>query len=136
MVIFTNGVFELIKAHALKDKPKESCGILAGAPTEKTTVTDATPCTNVDSNPFAAYTIDPTELLRAIDEIEGKGELKHLGFYHSHPFSSPIPSMVDQKRATWDGFLYAIYSVEEDEIRCWRWIEDEGEFVKEKVRIL
>jgi proteasome lid subunit RPN8/RPN11 len=132
----TQGTLEKIKVHSVKERPKEACGILVGPPGGKTDVTDVISCTNVDENPYSAYTIHPEELLKAIDKIESDKGLKLLGFYHSHPFSSPHPSMVDQKRATWDRFIYAIYSVEKDKIHCWRWHEAEGEFVEEKVKIL
>ncbi|RMF89337.1 MAG: M67 family peptidase [Methanobacteriota archaeon] len=135
MICFTEKALRDIKNHGYREAPKEACGILAGAPGTKA-VSRIFPCANVDDNPLSAYTIEPEELLRRITEIEDSHELELIGFYHSHPFSAPMPSTVDVERATWDGFCYAIYSLTEDEVRCWRWNEAEGRFTEEDVRIM
>ncbi|MFQ5800738.1 MAG: Mov34/MPN/PAD-1 family protein, partial [Candidatus Hydrothermarchaeales archaeon] len=126
-----------IKEHALLEAPKEACGVLAGSRKEERTVTKVFSCTNVDKNPLSAYTIGSKEFLETVREIEeNHGDLELLGFYHSHPHGDTRPSLIDLERATWDGFFYAIYSILEDELRCWKWSEDLGKFIEEEVLIV
>ena len=135
MVSFTKKAFESIKGHALHEAPKEACGVLAGAQKK---VTEVFPCTNVDKNPYSAYTVDPQELLKIMDEIEkdSSKSLEIIGFYHSHPFTGSRPSAVDISRAAWDEYLYAIYSIPEDMLRCWRWSEEQKRFFQETIKFL
>jgi proteasome lid subunit RPN8/RPN11 len=135
MLTLTKAGLKNIREHALIEAPKEACGILAGPRNQK--ITEVFRCTNTDENPLTAYTIDPKELLETINEIERSPKnLKPLGFYHSHPFSSSSPSAIDVGRATWDGFFYLIYSIPKDEIKVWKWMEDQERFVAEELKIL
>ncbi len=126
-VRFTQDAFEQIKSHSLKERPREACGILTG-PENSRQISVVVACANMDSNPRAAYTIDPTELLRVIDEIDLTPGVRLAGFYHSHPFSAASPSKVDRNRAAWDGFIYVIYSVPEDELKCYLWDDEAKSF--------
>jgi proteasome lid subunit RPN8/RPN11 len=122
-----------IRRHSRSVAPKEACGILSG-PVDKNRVTEVFRCKNVDENPLTAYTIEPRELIDVINTIENSSrDLMHIGFYHSHPFSSPLPSVVDERKATWDKFIYAIYSAPQDKIGCWRWSDDKQRFIEEDV---
>jgi proteasome lid subunit RPN8/RPN11 len=135
MIVLTKLAFKMIQEHSLQESPREACGILAGTTVENPRITNVFCCSNVDENPNEAYTISPNELLKVIDEIEGgKNGLEFMGFYHSHPFSSPTPSSVDARQANWDGFVYLIFSVPKDKLRCWRWREKSG-FMEEEVVI-
>jgi proteasome lid subunit RPN8/RPN11 len=136
MIAMSEAVFKKIKGHSLQESPKEACGILSGNTSENPRITRVFCCSNVDKNPYVAYTINPDELLKAIDEIEGdKKGPELMGFYHSHPFSSPNPSLVDMSRATWERFIYAIFSISEDRLKCWKWMGEPGGFIEEGVEI-
>ena len=125
MLAFDRVAMEVIKQHSNDEVPNEACGILAGKQLgNEKAVTDVVKCSNVDVSPKNAYTIDSAELLKTIIELESSQSIEHIGFYHSHPFSSPNPSMVDLNRATWDGFIYAIYSVPENRFLCFQWLEE------------
>lgn len=132
MALFNSATLAAIKRHSLNVKPTEACGILAGT-LNPNVVSKVVACENVDSNPHAAYTIDPTELLNALTELDISPDTRHIGFYHSHPFSSAAPSNIDVARATWDSFLYAIYSVRDDRLKCYIWCEEENRFKAVKV---
>lgn len=135
LVLKTDSMKKIIE-HSQSESPREACGVLAGFSLLNYEVTEVFCCINVDKNPFSAYTIAPTDLLDAINRIEEDREgLELIGFYHSHPYSGPLPSSVDKERATWDGFRYTIYSIPQDVLQCWRWIKDRGEFIKEEVLI-
>jgi proteasome lid subunit RPN8/RPN11 len=135
MLKITKHAFKTIKGHAKSQSPKEACGILGGQKT-RGRITHVFKSTNTDESPFYAYTIDPRELLAIIKEIEKLEDLDHLGFYHSHPLSSPIPSSIDMDRATWDGFFYLIYSIPLDSVGCWIWNEGMGCFVEEEIMVV
>jgi proteasome lid subunit RPN8/RPN11 len=135
MFEITKHAFNTIKNHAKTQSPKEACGVLGGQKT-RDRITHVFKSTNTDESPFYAYTIDPRELLAIIKKIEDLKDLDHLGFYHSHPFSNPHPSSIDMDRATWDGFIYLIFSIPHDSVGCWSWNEIMGRFVEEEIIIV
>ena len=126
-VTFTQDAFEQIKSHSLKERPIEACGVLTG-PEKSRQISAGVTCANMDENPRAAYTIDPKELLQVIDEIDATQGIRLAGFYHSHPFSEASPSNVDRDRAAWDRFIYAIYSIPLDLLKCYLWDDEENCF--------
>lgn len=129
--MLTKGVVDKLVDHALREAPKEACGVLGGV---ENRVTDVWACRNVSSFPETCYEIAPEDLLRALEEIKAKG-LEVLGFYHSHPVGLSRPSGIDEKRATWPGYSYVIVSLSKPPaITSWKWIDGEGRFVKEKVK--
>jgi len=133
MLSITLEALQKIRLHAIEEAPREACGILAGR--HKREISKVLKCENVDGNPYIAYTIAPSQLLAIIDEIESEGsEVELVGFYHTHPFSSAHPSLVDVERAAWEGFVYAIYSIPDHELACWRWFEGEG-FAREGLKV-
>lgn len=136
MIWISKPAYNMIVDHARSERPNEACGIMAGAKNERT-ITRVFRCINVDEHPGNAYTIDPTELLKVTREIETtKSDLELIGFYHSHPYSSPEPSSIDRERAAWGGFLYLIYSIPAKDLGCWRWMEKSKSFAIEEVKIL
>ncbi len=126
--------FKAIANHAKRVSPLEACGVLGGLMKEEPRVISTSPCDNIDEKPHVSYTIESRELLKIIDEIE-RGGLEVVGFYHSHPLSSPVPSIIDMERATWDGFYYLIYSVQSEKARAWKWVEEGQKFIEEMIRI-
>lgn len=121
---------EKLRKHALRESPKEACGVLAG---KEGIVSEVYECNNVSEYPETTYEIAPEDLLKAIEDIESKG-LEVLGFYHSHPMGLSRPSLIDEGRAIWPGYSYVIVSLSgEPSISAWRWNEDEGKFEEEAV---
>ncbi len=134
MVVIQKKIVEIMKKHSISEAPEEACGVLAGI---NDVVTDIFECKNVDSNPNSAYTIDPKELIGIMEKVEKSSRgLEILGFYHSHPFSGLRPSTVDVARASWEGVIYAIYSIPEDDLGFWRWRGKSSGFIEEEVVIL
>ena len=72
--MLSNSTKETIKKHALKETPKECCGVLIEG--EGNIV--AFPCRNVSEKPEKHFSILPTDYLKA----SNKGRVK--GIYHSH----------------------------------------------------
>jgi proteasome lid subunit RPN8/RPN11 len=99
-----------ISSHSNESSPIEACGVLIGTVAgDVRTVTEVWPAKNQLSSE-SSYEIDPDTLFRAFSYSERNG-LEVIGFYHSHPFSSPNASDVDKARANYPGLSYVIYSI-------------------------
>jgi len=72
--MLSNSIKETIKKHALKEMPKECCGVLVEGEGEVV----AFPCRNVSEKPEKHFSILPTDYLKASNE----GRVKAI--YHSH----------------------------------------------------
>ena len=82
------------------------------------------------------FTIAPELLLRAHKRVAGS-PFDVVGYYHSHPDGSAIPSERDRE-AAWPGVSYLIVGVEAGSdmvFRSWRLSEDRARFREETVGI-
>lgn len=115
-MVCTQECLSEIEAHAVRDCPRECCGVLfghrTGGESDGPEVLRALPCRNVAERPETSYRIDPAELIAAQREARGLG-LEIIGFYHSHPGHPAEPSARDLEEAEWDGCSYLVISVEE-----------------------
>jgi proteasome lid subunit RPN8/RPN11 len=121
-------VYDRMVAHAMKERPNECCGLLAGTGDRITTLYAIE---NVASNDprIAAlsipedrqfrYMMDPAGQLAAIKEIRRLG-LTLMGIYHSHPHSEAFPSETDVRLAFYSDVFYFIISLakETQEVRA------------------
>jgi len=147
---FATEAYEEILAHAREGAPEEICGVLGGERDERPTgggaahagnskhegghgeddhspdrdavnrVRSAHRAENVARSPRRTYLIDPEEQLEIMEAIEDRGQ-DVVGFYHSHPVGPPRPSPVDETRATWVGYSYAICLPRIPFVGSWRW---------------
>jgi len=111
-------IHEQMVAHALRDRPNECCGLLAGT---DGTIVQAFPLVNALASP-TAYSAEPRSLLQAVKAARTAG-LDVLGFYHSHPTSAPIPSRTDLEQNWWGGdVVFFIISLADPTpaVRAWR----------------
>ena len=101
-------VLDAIAAHAVRDSPRECCGLLLGTSQE---IAEAVAVSNVAAEPLRTYEIAPLEHLaqiRRCRELTRSGlEIGVVGAYHSHPRSAPVPSPTDLAQA-FEEFLYVI----------------------------
>jgi [CysO sulfur-carrier protein]-S-L-cysteine hydrolase len=128
---------EELLAHAREDAPNECCGLVGGEAGELTTYYRVR---NAEASPLR-YMLDPTEQLRATNEMEEKGE-ELAAIFHSHTGSPAYPSQTDINLALMDrredgevvgkvplfpGAVYLIASLAEGEepLRGFR-IEEDG----------
>lgn len=93
-------------AHAQEEAPNECCGILAGPPGQ---IAALYRTANASASPVR-YSIEPREILRITQEVEGK-DWEMLAFYHSHTHTQAYPSATDIKLAFWPDSLYLILSL-------------------------
>src|SRR5512145_1642458 len=89
-----SGIVDAMVRQAVKERPVEACGILAG---RAGVVEDAIAMTNVDHS-SEHFMMDPKEQFAVAKEIRGRG-LTMLAVYHSHPQSPARPSQEDIRLA-------------------------------------
>jgi len=116
-VIVHPRVLDAVIDHARDDAPAECCGVLLGTPRA---VTDAKRAHNLASDPNR-FLIDPKNHIDA-RRAARKAGLDVVGFYHSHPRSTPVPSATDLSEATYEDHLYLIVGLAGDEpdVRLYR----------------
>jgi proteasome lid subunit RPN8/RPN11 len=106
-----------LRAEAERARPAECCGVLAGAG-DRVAAVYAVP--NAAEDRLVRYEMDPAELWAARRRARDEG-LEVLGFYHSHPRTSPVPSSHDLARAYYPDAVYAIVGLEPGfEVRAFR----------------
>ncbi len=136
-VVFPRRVIADIEAHAKETYPEECCGFLIGTESgEGRVVTEGRRAKNVHPEMRnARYTIDPRDVLKL--DREFPGDVRPIGFYHSHPDHPPEPSAHDLERA-WRYYVYAILQVQRREpfkFGAWRLDEDAKAFQSVSIRV-
>jgi proteasome lid subunit RPN8/RPN11 len=117
---------DAIVAHADAARPDECCGILVGAPDR---IDAAVAARNIAEQPSRRYLLDPQDHFDALRDARRRG-LRVLGFYHSHPHSTPQPSETDRIEAAYPDHLYLIvgFAAGAPEIRLFKLVG--GNFVE------
>jgi proteasome lid subunit RPN8/RPN11 len=100
----------------------EICGALVG---NHSTVEEVWPLANQSSNHRSSFLIPAEEVLRVEREAAVRG-FDLIGFYHSHPDGTAVPSQIDLLQAV-SGYLYLIVAGDR-EIRAWRLRADRSGF--------
>lgn len=131
--------YDAIRARAAIEAPRECCGILAGVLTpERAIVREVHAVANVSEGaPTTRFLLDPRAHLRLQRECRERG-LTIVGFYHSHPAGSAVPSASDLELA-WPRVSYVIVSLRgghPHELRSWRLDEESGQFREEPVEVI
>ena len=106
--------FDKMVEHALKERPDEACGLIAGKENEdgSRNIEEVYLLTNIDHT-NEHFSIDPKEQLKAIKDIRSKN-LKPLGNWHSHPETPSRPSEEDKRLANDSKASYLILSLMEE----------------------
>ena len=101
-------------AHALKERPDEACGLIAGEDREDGVreIRKVYLLTNTDHT-NEHFSIDPKEQLQAIKDMRASG-LKPLGNWHSHPETPSRPSEEDKRLANDSRASYLILSLADE----------------------
>ena len=105
--------------HAMRDAPRECCGIIAGR--------GGVPTRLYETHNVAAgnrlYEIDPAQLIDLeFRELPAQGS-EIVAIYHSHPASPAYPSATDIELAFWPDAVFLICSLanrEQPEVRGFR----------------
>ncbi len=100
-----------IAAHAEDSYPLECCGFLLGRAADELKVVEQIRRAENrrQDSPRNRFEIEPGDFLEAESEGRARG-FEVLGFYHSHPDASPLPSDYDREHA-WPWYTYLIVPV-------------------------
>ena len=137
MIEIEHSIINAIKAHAEQDYPHECGGMLIGKfDAGKKHVVEAFPLQNAREIEARhdRILILPTEVLRAERYARERG-LEVVGYYHSHPDDSAVPSKYDLDHAlpVWS---YVIVSVRDGiaaDVRSWEMESDRTRFIEEEI---
>lgn len=113
MIKIKKEVIQYIKEHGINDKPIEACGYLAG---KNNTILKAIKMKNVDNSP-EHFSFDIKEQFKVLKEVRKEG-LELIGIYHTHPNSPARMSEEDIRLANDLNFIYLIYSIKDDDFKC------------------
>ncbi len=97
MLIIPRSILNKMIDHVKAHYPREVCGVMIGySEGTKIFVRAAIPLSNLSLSQNRFW-FDEREWMKIIIEFSKKG-LDYIGIYHSHPDSSPLPSMNDLER--------------------------------------
>ncbi|HEX6293291.1 MAG TPA: M67 family metallopeptidase [Herpetosiphonaceae bacterium] len=102
-------LFDLAAADA------EVCGVLLGRRAPHIALTMIVAGHNVHPTPRQHFLLDAPTLLKGDARARAAGD-ELIGFYHSHPNGSAVPSPHDRRDA-WPGYVYLIVAVERGQPR-------------------
>ena len=98
-------------AEAQTAAPDEACGLLVGwRESDRVSATRTVQCENMAprGTRTTRFSIDPRRLIEEERAIRGSKE-EVVGFYHSHPASDPVPSLLDRTyMALWPEAVWVI----------------------------
>jgi proteasome lid subunit RPN8/RPN11 len=109
---------EQMIAHALREAPRECCGIFAGVGTEVTAIYELR---NAARSGETRYDADRMDLLAAVRSMRAL-RTEMLAIYHSHPRDAAIPSQTDLRENYYGAMPRIIVSLlgETPDVRIWR----------------
>ena len=99
---------------ALRQRPREACGLVAGENTEDGAVIRRVYCLRHCDESAEHFSLDPAEQLAVVKDMRSRGLLP-LGNWHSHPETPSRPSAEDIRLAYDSRAIYLILSLTEDE---------------------
>ncbi len=107
----------ILRQHAKKCEPNESCAILLGSDKAGTfSISDVIITENADRSP-STFSISGQDLIRAYGESERRG--LEVAIFHSHPASAPYPSSTDRRYMEVNPVPWLIYSNVSGEMRAY-----------------
>ncbi len=132
-VLLPRFVHEELAREAQRALPGECCGALLGrVRADGLVVQRALPLPNQATSP-RGYLVGP-ESVRAAEEAAARAELELVGFYHSHPETTAVPSPADLE-AGWPWYVYLVVAAGTGEARAWTLAEDRSAFGERPVAI-
>lgn len=138
MIDIKKNHIDQIKEHAQKDYPYECCGILLGKfENGEKTVTQVLEILNEkeDENKHNRYLIPSSKILET-ELYAIKNGLDIVGFYHSHPDHSAIPSAYDVEHAlpVYSYLIVSVYDAKAVDFTISVLSQDRAKFEKELIK--
>lgn len=141
MINISSELIEKINTDAEKEYPFECCGILFGNVENKKnkSIIEIMPLPNSRelSNKHNRFLITPDDIMKS-ELYARKNKMDVLGFYHSHPDHSAMPSDYDLTHA-WPFYSYIIVSVilnKTHVFKSWELKHDRSKFDEEEINII
>lgn len=107
MLMLSGEAWDAVRTHARLVGASEACGLLLGVRAgPRARVVAARPARNLAADPARGYLLDPGDWLAASRAAE-LARLDLVGYYHSHPDGSGVPSAADLAGA-WPDHYYLI----------------------------
>lgn len=122
---------EEIAQHALKEHPREVCGIIGGTGATALMVVSVK---NAANDPLHEYCFDERDYILAMRVIR-KYNYSLLGFYHSHPNGDPVPSSTDIAQATYPHTPYLIVGLKNRKPQFAAWKMNYGQVARVELHI-
>lgn len=138
MIDIKKNHIDQIKEHAQKDYPYECCGILLGKfENGEKTVTQVLEISNEkeEENRHNRYLIPSSKILET-ELYAIKNGLDIVGFYHSHPDHSAIPSAYDVEHAlpVYSYLIVSVYDAKAVDFTISVLTPDRAKFEKELIK--
>lgn len=132
-VSIDGSILSVIQDHARTTYPEECCGALIGvADAGRHRVLDAIALENeAPTGREHAFVISAQQSL-ACSRLAAKLGLDVVGFYHSHPDHSPVPSQRDRELG-WPSYCFVITGIDRDGVaatRAWQLHNDGSHFTE------
>ena len=105
---------KILREHAIKEQPNESCAILFGKDNQ---ILEICITKNIEESP-TTFTISSEQLIEAYEMAETK-DMEIVGIFHSHPTSDAYPSNTDKKFMLSNPVTWIIYSCIKNEFRAY-----------------
>jgi proteasome lid subunit RPN8/RPN11 len=137
MIEVNQAAIEAVIAHTERDYPHECGGMLIGVfGAEKKHVVEAFPLENAreEEARHDRILILPKDVLRAERYARERG-LEVVGYYHSHPDDSAVPSQYDLEHAlpVWSYIIVSVRNGKAADLRSWEMENDRSRFVEEEI---
>ena len=134
MLTISRDLYDKIVAHARRDHPDESCGVVAG-PAGSDTPVRFVPMINAERSP-TFYRFDSGEQFKVWKEMDDRDE-EPVVIYHSHTATEAYPSRTDIALAGEPNAHYVLVSTRDEqnaEFRSYRIVD--GQVTEEPVDIV
>ncbi len=137
MIELNQQSIEALTAHAERDYPHECGGMLIGEfDSNKKTVVETFPLENAreEEARHDRILILPTDVLKA-ERYAREKKLDIVGYYHSHPDDTAVPSQYDLDHAlpVWSYVIASVIEGNVADIRSWEMENDRSKFNEEQV---
>lgn len=117
-ILLNHAQKSLLKSHAIKSEPDESCALLFGIHDKHTARVQEIFFTKNADKSKVSFSVSVKDLINSYSMAEEKN-MQLVGIFHSHPDSEPIPSQTDRKFMRVNPVVWVIYSGRSDDFRAY-----------------
>ena len=116
-IILSESHKKILKEHAKKEFPNESCALLFGTAGNTPNVKEVFLTENIEKSPIN-FTVSNEQLIEGYKTAEQK-KMDVVGIFHSHPNSEATPSNTDKKFMETNPVVWIIFSGVSEKFRAY-----------------